>query len=79
MGCAEVISFGEVRATKQWATLRQQLHIRFDQWLDRLEARLQEPEPTLSAVTETVWNLRQELTGGLTETIVAHAYCGAYT
>ena len=44
MGCAEVISFGEVRATKQWATLRQQLHIRFDQWLDRLEARLQEPE-----------------------------------
>jgi hypothetical protein len=79
MGCAEVISFGEVRATKQRATLRQQLHTRFDQWLDRLEARLQEPEPTLSAVTETVWNLRQELTGGLTETIVAHAHCGEYT
>jgi hypothetical protein len=38
MGCAEVISFGEVRATKQWATLRQQLHIRFDQWLDRKAA-----------------------------------------
>jgi hypothetical protein len=33
MGAAEVISFEEVRARKQWATLRQQLHERFDQWL----------------------------------------------
>jgi hypothetical protein len=74
MGTAEVISFEEVRARKQWDALRGQLHTRFDQWLDGLEAQLREPAPTLAQVTETVWNLRQELTGGLTETIVEHAH-----
>jgi hypothetical protein len=69
MGCAEVISFEEVRARKPWGTLRQQLHTRFDQWLDVLEERLREPEPTLAAVTETIWALRQQLTGGLTESL----------
>ena len=33
MGAAEVIAFEEVRASKQWHTLRQRLHARFDQWL----------------------------------------------
>ena len=47
MGAAEVISFEEVRARKQWDALRGQLHTRFDQWLDELEAQLQEPAPTL--------------------------------
>jgi Uncharacterised protein family (UPF0236) len=74
MGQAEVISLSEVRARKQWASLRHQLHDRFDQWLDRLEAQLPEPETTLAQVTETVWNLRQELTGGLTESLVEHAH-----
>ena len=77
MGCAaEVISLSEVRASKQWETLRQQLHARFDQWLDGLEERLQEPEPTLGEVSETIWALRQQLTGGLAETIVQHAHQG---
>ena len=79
MGAAEVISFEEVRARKQWDALRHQLHDRFDQWLDGWEAQLQEPAPTLTQVTETVWHLRQALTGGLTETIVAHAHQGEYT
>ena len=79
MGAAEVISFEEVRARKQWDALRHQLHDRFDQWLDGLEAQLQEPAPTLTQVTETLWHLRQALTGGLTETIVAHAHQGEYT
>jgi hypothetical protein len=74
MGAAEVIAFEEVRARKQWDALRHQLHDRFDQWLDGLEAQLQEPAPTLTQVTETVWHLRQALTGGLTETLVAHAH-----
>jgi hypothetical protein len=76
MGAAEVIAFEEVRARKQWDALRGQLHTRFDQWLDGLEAQLQEPAPTLAQVTETVWNLPQELTGSLTETIVAPAHRG---
>ena len=79
MGAAEVISFEEVRARKQWDALRRQLHTRFDQWLDELEAQLQEPAPSLAQVTETVWNLRQALTGGLTETIVEHAHQGEHT
>src|SRR5712691_11711422 len=76
MGAAEVISFEEVRARKQWSTLRQQLHERFDQWLDTLEQAWHEPPATLSEVTATVWDLRQQLTGGITETIVAHAHAG---
>ena len=79
MGAAEVIAFEEVRASKQWDALRGQLHTRFDQWLDGLEAQRREPVPTLAQVTETVGNLRQELTGGLTETIVAHAHRGEST
>ncbi len=74
MGCAEVISLAEVRASKQWDGLRQELHARFDQWLDDLEARLPEPEVTLSEVSDLVWQLRQDLTGGLTETLVTHAH-----
>ena len=76
MGAAEVISFEEGRARKQWSTLRQQLHERFDQWLDTLEQAWHEPPATLSEVSATVWDLRQQLTGGLTETIVAHAHEG---
>ena len=53
MGCAEVISLSEVRARKQWDGLRQELHARFDQWLDDLEARLPEPEVTLSEVSDS--------------------------
>lgn len=75
MGCAaEVISLGEVRARKQWETLRQHLHDRFDQWLDGLETHLPEAELTLAQVSETIWTLRQQLTGGLAEMIVQHAH-----
>jgi hypothetical protein len=79
MGAAKVIAFEEVRARKQWDALRRQLHTRFDQWRDELEAQLQEPAPSLAQVTETVWHLRQARTGGLTETIVEHAHQGAHT
>jgi hypothetical protein len=71
MGAAEVIAFEEVRASKQWHTLRQRLHARFDQWLDTLEQQWPEPPSTLTEVTAMVWDGRQELTGGLTETIIA--------
>jgi hypothetical protein len=63
MGAAEVISFEEVRARRQWSTLRQQLDKRFDQWLDTLEQQWHEPSCTLTEVTTEVWDLRQQLTG----------------
>jgi len=74
VGCAEIIALSEVRASKQWEVLRQQLHTRFDQWLDALEQQWSEPPSTLLEVTATVWNLRQQLTGSITETIVAHVH-----
>jgi Uncharacterised protein family (UPF0236) len=74
MGCAQIISLSEVRARKQWDGLRQHLHARFDQWLDALEQRLPEPDTTLAQVSDLVWQLRQDLTGGLTETILTHAH-----
>jgi len=79
MGCAEIISFDEVRARKQWESRRQQRHARFDQWLDQLEEQWPESEPTLAAVTETVWDLRHALTGSLPATMVAHTHQAAYT
>jgi hypothetical protein len=78
MGAAEVISCEEVRARKQWSTLRQQLHECFDHWLDTLEQQWREPPSTLMEVTSTVRALRQQLTGGLTETIVAHVHRGEH-
>jgi hypothetical protein len=74
MGLAEVISLAEVRASSQWHKLRNDLHARFDQWLDRLQEQLPDPHTSLADVTEAVWQLRQELTGGLSETIVRHAH-----
>ena len=70
MGYAEVISLPEVRARKQWESLRQQLHERFDRWLDEVEAQLPASAPTLAQVSETIWTLRQQLTGGVAQTIV---------
>ena len=59
MGCIEVISLDEVRARKHWTRLRQRLHERFDQWLDRLEAALPAGEPTFGQVSATIGALRQ--------------------
>src|SRR5207247_6936748 len=63
----------------QWQRLRDDLHMRFDQWLDRLQEQLSNPHTSFAAVTEAVWQLRQERTGGLSEPIVAHAHCGELT
>ena len=43
---AKVIALDEVRASQQRQALRQQLHERFDQWLEELERQLPEAELT---------------------------------
>jgi hypothetical protein len=48
MGSAQVISLSEVRASHQWQRLRDDLHTRFDQWLDRLQEQLTFPFYDLS-------------------------------
>jgi hypothetical protein len=75
MGCAaKVIAFDDVRASQQRQVLRQQLHERFDRWLDEMEAEFPELEPTLAQVSETIWRLRQKLTASVAQTLVEHAY-----
>jgi hypothetical protein len=39
-----------------------------------LQAHLPELEMTLDQIAETVWNLRQALTGSLTEAVIEHAH-----
>lgn len=73
MGSAQGIALSEVRASRQWQRLRDELHTRFDQGLDRLEEQWPDPQTSLAKVTEVVWPLRQDLTGGGSETIVEHA------
>jgi len=74
MGAAAVISLAAVREQKQRAEFRQQLHERFEHWLDTLEEQMREPKPTLEQITRAVWGSRQELTGSLTEALVQHRY-----
>jgi hypothetical protein len=50
------------------------LHDRFDAWLDRLEARVKEPTPTVEELTQVVFALRQELTQAVTEGLVEQAH-----
>jgi len=73
MGAA-VIALAERREQKQRAEFRQHLHERFDRWLDTLEAQMKEPKPTLEQITRAVWEVRQELTGGLAEALVEQRY-----
>ena len=70
MGHAEVISLDEVRATQHWSQLRQRLHESFDQWLDMLEPHLGDEPMSLSDLTAVMGQLRQDLMGGLTETVM---------
>jgi hypothetical protein len=76
MGAAQVISLPEVRASHQWQGLRDQLHARFDPWLARLQAQWPDPQTRFAPVPEVVWQLRQELTGGRSETIMEQAHRG---
>ena len=63
-----------MRARTYWTTLRQRLHERFDRWLDQLEAAFPAVAPTIGQVSETIWALRQQLTGGVAETIVPYTH-----
>ncbi|MBI1987157.1 MAG: hypothetical protein HYS70_02270 [Nitrospinae bacterium] len=74
MGQAAVISLEDLREARNRAELRQKLHERFDQWLDKMEEAMDEPQPTLAQLTEVVFRLRQELTQSVTEGFVESRY-----
>src|SRR4029453_4786684 len=66
---AKVIALDVVRASHKHQSLRQQLHERFDQWLDALERQLPAAELTLHQGSETIWGLPQPITGRVGQTI----------
>jgi hypothetical protein len=74
MGQAEIISLDEVRATQHRSQLRQRLHDRFDQWLDTLAPSLDAEPMSLTDLTDVMGQLRQDLMGGLTETVIEHTH-----
>jgi len=74
MGTAELLSLEEVRASKPWDALRQQLPTCFAQWLAGLQTPLHAPSLTLGPLTAAVWHQRQALTSRLTDTRMQHAH-----
>ena len=74
MACAAILSFEEFCDTQRCAEIRQRLHDRLDQGLNKLEARVQDPTPTLEPLTPAVFALRQELTQEVTEGLVEQAH-----
>lgn len=76
MGAAAVLALADLREERRRAELRQRAHERLDQWLERLEERVKASKPTLEQLTQAVWELRQELMGGLTEALIHQRYGG---
>ena len=74
MTCPAILSLEDFRDTHRRAAIRQQLHDRFDRWLNQLEDRMQDPTPTLAELTQAVFALRQELTQAVTESLVEQTY-----
>lgn len=74
MAAAAILSLEECRDTQRHAAIRQRLHDRLDHWLNTLEARVKDPQPTLEELTQAVFALRQELTQAVTEGLVAQAH-----
>jgi hypothetical protein len=74
MATAAVISFEETREAFAKTRARQQLHAYLDGWLDRVEADMPDDTPSLEELTHVVFALRQELTGQITEALVAQQH-----
>src|SRR6266511_1166225 len=70
MAYAALLSLDAFRDTQRCVEIRQRLHDRFDYWLNRLEERVKEPQPTLEQLTQAVFALRHELTQWVTEGLV---------
>ena len=74
MATAAVISFEETRQAFAKTQARQELHAYLDRWLERVETNMPDDPPSLEALTQAVFTLRQELTGKITEVLVAQQH-----
>jgi hypothetical protein len=70
MASEAILSLEECRDTRRRIEIRQCLHDRCDQWVDRLEEQVKGSQPTLEELTQAVLALRQELTQWATEGLV---------
>ena len=66
MAPAAVLSFEETRQSFAKTRACQQLHAYLDGWLERLETNMPDDTPSLEALTQAVFAMRQELTGRIT-------------
>src|SRR2546430_14167236 len=74
MASAAILSLEEFRDGQRRTEVRQRLHDRFDAWLNRLKARMEDRTPTLEALTQAVFALRQELTHAVTAGLEEQAH-----
>jgi hypothetical protein len=74
MTAAAVISCEEARPSYAQTQARQQLQAYLDGWLARVEAYMPEDIPSLQELTHAGFALRQELTGQITEALVAQRH-----
>jgi len=79
MASAAILSLEEFRDGQRRTEVRQRLHDRFDAWLNQLEARMEDRTPTLEALTQAVFALRQELTQAVTEGLVEQRIGGCWS
>ena len=76
MGVACVVSFAEFERQQIARKVREDLHAQFDTWLDQLEVRMSQQEKlaTLAELTQSVFAMRQELTGAIVAGLVKEAH-----
>ena len=74
MATAAVIAWDETRQACAKTRARQELHAYRDRWLESVEANMPDDTPSLEALTQAVLARRQELTGKITEVLVAQRH-----
>ena len=74
MAMAAVISCEETQQAFAQTRARHQVHAYLDRWVDRVEAHRPEDTPSLEDLTHAVCARRQELTGTITEALVAQRH-----
>jgi len=74
MAAAAILALETFRDAHRRIEVRQCLHDRFEAWLNRLEAHMEDRTPTLAELTQAVLALRQELTQAVTEGGVEQAH-----
>src|SRR5919109_574018 len=69
MGAASVVFLEEVWQARRDAEARQRLHEDFDRWLDQVESHVKEKPPTPEQLTQTVFAMRPEPLGQVTQSL----------